>query len=82
MNPEELLAKALEAMRRDVNHIFGAVSEKKLVPASARDLVAYVKLLTDIQKAQSKADESVDSLSNEELKAHAKALLKESGEDS
>lgn len=76
---EKLLKKATSAMRKDMLHIFHSVKQKKLSPTSARDLVAYIKLLTDLAKqAKVKEQEVEDDLatkSEEELKALAKELL-------
>lgn len=65
MDLRELLNKASEAVRRDLNHIFLEASQGKLSPASARDLVAYTKLLSDVLE---ESEEGVIDASEEELK--------------
>lgn len=74
---EELLDKATEAVRRDLNHIFISVSNSKLSPTSARDLVAYVKLLSDILDRQAKEAKGLAAASDDELKALARSLVEE-----
>lgn len=71
-----LLEKAAEAVRRDLNHIFSEVSNRKLSPASSRDLVAYTKLLSDVLDRQKDEDDSLNTKTEEELKALAKELIK------
>lgn len=78
MNLNDLLEQSLEAMRRDLKHIFTEVSNKKLSPASARDLVAYVKLMAEVRTASSKLGELLSEKSEEELKQLAKDLLAKS----
>lgn len=56
---DDLLDKAAEAVRRDLNHIFMAVSTGKLDAASSRDLVAYYKLLSEAQKSQEGLEERI-----------------------
>lgn len=83
MNEElkKLLEKATEAVRRDINHIFEQVSGGKLDKDSSRDLVAYVKLLTDIQKREIESDKEeqndLASKPESELREIAKALINE-----
>lgn len=72
-----LFAKASEAIRRDLNHIFGEASLGKLSATSSRDLVAYTKLLGDMLDQEQEADDELDGKSPEELKALAKALIDE-----
>jgi NAD-dependent DNA ligase len=74
---QDLLEKATEAVRRDLNHIFSAVSIEKLGATDARDLVAYVKLLSDLQDIQSKAAKNLPAMSEEALKGLAKQLVSE-----
>lgn len=73
---ETLLEKIDEAIRRDISHIFSEVSQGKLSPPSARDLVQYRKLITDAQEASEKAAKGLPSKTEEELKMLAKELLK------
>lgn len=72
---DTLLEKAVEAVRRDLNHIFTAVSVKKLDATASRDLIAYVKLLSDI-KDKLEESNALPLETDEELKALAKELLK------
>jgi hypothetical protein len=53
------------------------VSTRKLSDKSARDLVAYVKLLSDLAKAQKDSKEELASVPDDELKKLAKELLNE-----
>lgn len=71
-----LLEKAAEAVRRDLNHIFSEVTNRKLSPASSRDLVAYTKLLSDVLDRQKEANDEVNSKTEEELKELVKELIK------
>jgi hypothetical protein len=73
----KLLKKASDAVKRDLNHIFTEVSTRKLSATSSRDLVAYVKLLSDISKAQKEQKEELAAASDEELKKLAKELINE-----
>lgn len=75
MDPKELLEKAREAMRRDINHIFVEVAGRKLAPASARDLVAYVKLLSEVVEEESEDTKDLEKLPDSELKELAKKLI-------
>lgn len=62
---DALLAKAGEIVRREIMNLMSESSGKKLSPASARDLVAYVKLLSEIKMERDKA---LSDMSDEELK--------------
>jgi hypothetical protein len=73
----KLLKKASDAVKRDLNHIFTEVSTRKLSATSSRDLVAYVKLLSDISKAQKEQKEELAAASDDELKKLAKELINE-----
>lgn len=73
----KLLKKASDAVKRDINHIYLEVSTRKLSDKSARDLVAYVKLLSDLAKAQKDAKEELAAVPDDELKKLAKELLNE-----
>lgn len=73
----KLLKKASDAVKKDINHIYTEVSTRKLSDKSARDLVAYVKLLNDLSKAQKESKEELASVPDEELKKLAKELLDE-----
>jgi len=71
----KLLKKASDAVKKDINHIYLEVSNRKLSDKSARDLVAYVKLLSDLSKAQKEKKEELASVSEDELKKLAEELL-------
>lgn len=62
---EELLAKGGEILRREILNLLMESSRGKLSAASSRNLVAYVKLLSEL-----KADvlEQLDDLSDDELR--------------
>lgn len=64
---EQLLAKATDAVRRDLNHIFVRVSGNKLDKDSSRDLVAYTKLLHDISDRNKDLEKEVSKLVSEAL---------------
>jgi hypothetical protein len=76
---ETLLAKSLECVRRDINHLTIESSTKKLKAPSARDLVAYVKLLSETIKSQEKETDQLtrllNKLSPDERTTLAKSLL-------
>lgn len=71
----KLLKKAGDAVKKDINHIYLEVSTRKLSDKSARDLVAYVKLLSDLAKTQKEKKEELASVPDEELQRLAKELL-------
>lgn len=71
----KLLKKASDAVKRDINHIYLEVSNRKLSDKSARDLVAYVKLLSDLAKTQKEKKEELASVPDDELQKLAKELL-------
>ena len=76
---QNLRDKAIEALRRDLNHIFLEVSGGKLSPTSSRDLVAYYKLLTEInaeeKNKEERTEEYLEGRTKEELEEMAKKLL-------
>lgn len=72
---QNLLEKSKEALRRDLNHIFSEVSAKKLSPSSARDLVAYVKLLSEEMKLLAKEAKDLAKSPTQDLEALARQLL-------
>lgn len=74
----ELLAKATEALRRDLNHIYVQSAAKKLPPASARDLAAYIKTLAELAKVKKSKEAELTRASQAELEALAKELLVQS----
>lgn len=49
---EELLNKGGELLRREIANLLGESSRGKLSAASARDLVAYIRLLSELKEAQ------------------------------
>lgn len=71
----KLLKKASDAVKKDINHIYLEVSTRKLSDKSARDLVAYVKLLSDLSKAQKEKKEELAAVPDDELQRLAKELL-------
>lgn len=74
---EPLLEKAQEALRKDLNHISIEVCQKKLSASSSRDLVAYIKLLSETLTDTLENAKSLTSASTEALEAIAKTLLNE-----
>lgn len=75
-----LLEKALEAVRKDLTHIAIEGFKGKLKPPLAKDLVAYTKLLADAVETQKKdgkqEEDDLSKLTEEELRAKAKEILK------
>lgn len=65
----ELLDKGGEILRREIVNLMVESSGKKLSPTSARDLVAYVRLLSELKNEQEKA---LSEMTDEELDAIAK----------
>jgi len=61
---DDLLTKTLEILRREVKHLMVESAEGKLKGPSAKDLVAYVKLLSDIKNEQ---DAYLRTLSDDDL---------------
>lgn len=61
---EDLLAKGGEVLRREITNLLIESSSKKLGPGSARDLVAYVRLLSELKVEQEKA---LADMTDEEL---------------
>lgn len=66
---ESQLEKAIEALRRDLSYIMAEASKGKLSAPAARDLVAYIKLLSELKMEES---QSLQSLSDDALEALAK----------
>lgn len=73
---DKLMEQLMEALRRDAKTILMESAARKLSPASARDLVAYLKFLVDEQERQASVDSEANKMSDEELRNHAKAILK------
>jgi uncharacterized protein Yka (UPF0111/DUF47 family) len=71
-----LLKEASKAVERDIKHIFLEVMKGKLAPTSSRDLVSYVKLLSDVLDKQKEVEKGLSSIPEEDLKQMAKDLLK------
>lgn len=61
---EQLFNKSIEILRREINNLFTHSTTEKLSPTDARDLVQYIKLLSEIKAEQ---DEAIKKLSDEEL---------------
>lgn len=59
-----MLAKGAEILRREISNLMIESSGKKLSSASAKDLVNYLKLLSEIKLEQEKF---LGSLTDEEL---------------
>ncbi len=66
---EKLLSLGGEILHREIRHLMRESADKKLSPASARDLVAYVKLLSEVKSEQ---QEALKDLTDEELLEIAK----------
>ncbi len=60
----DLLDKGGEILRREITNLMVESSGKKLSPNSAKDLVAYLKLLSELKIEQQKA---LAEMSDEEL---------------
>jgi hypothetical protein len=61
---DELLNKGGEILRREVSNLLMESSRGKLSSASARDIVSYIKLLSEIKESQ-KGD--LENLTDEQL---------------
>lgn len=61
---DDLLGRTMEILRREIKHLMTASADGKLVSNNAKDLVAYVKLLSDIKQEQ---DEFLRNLTDEQL---------------
>lgn len=66
---EKLLAQGGAILSREIRNLMRSSSSGKLEPAEARDLVAYLKLLSEIKISQAKAYED---MSDEDLAKIAK----------
>jgi len=69
---DSLLDKCAAILQREVSNLMMESSGKKLSAASARDLVAYIKLLSEL-----KADQAAElaNMSDEQLQALANSKL-------
>lgn len=70
-----LIEKGMESIRRDITHIFSNVSRGKLDSNSARDLVAYIKVLKELESNPDENLEKLKKMTKEELETEAKRLL-------
>jgi len=79
-NPERLLDRAADALRKDLQHIMNQVEQGKLPDKAARDLVNYVKVLSDIVEDKKKREKEKlkekEKLTDEEIKAMLKDIEK------
>lgn len=66
---DELTAKTLEILRREITNLMIESSGGKLQPASSKSLVDYIKLLDELKK---KEKELLEEASDEFLKKLAK----------
>lgn len=66
---ERMLAQGGEILRREIRNLMSASAKGKLDAAGARDLVAYLKLLSEL-KAQQQAEFA--DMDEEELKKFSK----------
>lgn len=64
LDVDHLLERGGEILRREIANLMAESSSKKLSPTSARDLVAYVKLLSELRIEQKK---ELANMSTEEL---------------
>lgn len=62
---EALLDKCAVVLQREISNLMMESSGKKLSAASARDLVAYIKLLAELKEYQ---EEELSELTDEQLK--------------
>lgn len=75
-----LVDKAFEAIRREINNLTQKSAQGKLDAASARDLIAYYKLLKDMQRQQDDDDEALKKLTDEQLEEIVKSELARRGQ--
>lgn len=71
-----LLEQAVTGVKRDLAHILTMGMDRKLPATAAKDLVSYVKVLSDILEEQKKVAKNLPKQSEEELRALASELLK------
>lgn len=64
LDVDALLNKSAQILKREVQNLLYESSRGKLSAASARDLVAYIKMLSELKLA---TIEELSQLSNEEL---------------
>lgn len=69
MDIDDLLSKGGEILKREIRHLLRESAGNKLSPGSARDLVAYVKLLSELKEG---AQKELENLTDEELQARLK----------
>lgn len=66
---ESLLEKCVEALRRDISYLLAESSKGRLSAPSARDLVSYIKLLTELKDLE---HSELSKLTDEQLEKLAK----------
>lgn len=66
LDVDTLLQQGGEILKREIRNLMIESTGKKLSPTSARDLVAYVRLLHELREEQK---DSAGALTDEELKA-------------
>ncbi len=69
LDVELLLTKTGELLKREISNLMSESSRGKLSPASARDLTAYIRLLSELKEQQK---EEINNMTDEELEALAK----------
>lgn len=65
---KSLQERCIEILKRDLSYLMQESASKKLSAASARDLVAYLKLLDDLKSLE---DDELSGLTDETLEALA-----------
>ncbi len=70
LDVDHLLERGGEILRREIANLMAESSSRKLSPTSARDLVAYVKLLSELRTEQKR---EIANMSEEELKKLAES---------
>jgi hypothetical protein len=68
LDVQKLLDKSALILQREIQNLLSASAGGKLESASARDLVAYVKLLHELKKAE---QDAAEAMSDEQLLAIA-----------
>lgn len=78
VDSDELLQKAMVVLQREVTNLLATSAKGKLEQSSAKDLVQYIGLLTEIEE---KKINQLSQMSDEEIAALAKATKKEQNRD-
>jgi ribosomal protein L29 len=73
---ESLLNRSLEILKREITNLMMASANGKLNGTSGRDLVAYVKLLSDLQNKKS---DELSEMSDEDLEKVLKDVKSKRG---